>query len=498
MKNVIILLFLCIITSCNKKKSQESTVTTEKKVTIRGEINEHKTASSTISGTIVLKNYLNSSREYLKFPIDSLGNFKYEFMIDHPTDIGIFTDNINHYSLIVHPGDKITVSLDNIEDQSEFLKNIKLIGDHANLNTAYLDYLSEIELINNTYENDSRNKTITLEALKKRFDSLDIVKEKTINKYINENTDKPALTNWLNAEKLIYERLKLLQIHSSIVSDNTTKLSEGFDKNIEPSEKISESLLINSNLSEKYINEYLTHIRYDIVEKNPEISKTWNTFNPVYLKTIIERNKDNPLLAQLAISNLSHRHLEQMNISFYENNRVIIDSILQKTLFENPLTDNYIAVKELIENPILSENIKLLDFNTENPKEFLNEIIENANGKVIYIDNWTTWCKPCKIHFKNSIPQLKKEFHKDVEFVYLCHGSGKESWKATIAKYNIKGKHYFLSQEERNSITKDLSIRRVYPTYSIINKNGKVVTSNFKNLPDDENTHETLKRLIAE
>jgi len=498
MKNVIILLFLCIISSCNKKKiSQESTVITEKKVTIKGKINEYKAASSTISGTIAIKNYLNSSRGNLKFPIDSLGNFKYEFTINHPTDIDIFIDNINHYSLIVHPGDKITINLDNIEDQSEFLKNIKLTGDHANLNTAYLHYLSDIETINNTYENNSRNKTIIPEVLKKRFDSLDIVKEKIINKYINENTDKPALTNWLNAEKLIYKRLNILQIHSSIVSDNTTKLSEDFDKNIEPSEKVSKSLLINSNLSEKYINAYLKHIERDIVEKNPEISKTWDTFNPVYLKTIIERNKDTPLLAQLAISNWSHRSLEQMNISFYENNRLIIDSILQKTLFENPLTDNYLAVKNQIDNPILSEKIEILDFKTENSEEYLDEIIANANGKVIYIDNWTTWCKPCKIHFKNSIPQLKEKFQKDVEFIYLCHRSEKEKWLALVSKFNVEGKHYFLSLEERKYIKEKLGIR-AFPTYSIIDKKGAIFKSGLKNYPDRKSTYETLTKLIAE
>jgi len=202
-------------------------------------------------------------------------------------------------------------------------------------------------------------------------------------------------------------------------------------------------------------------------------------------------------MAQLITLTSLQGELNNNTIEGYERNLTQIENLFSSSDFAAPLNAKYTKVKNLLENPVLPEGTKLLTFKSESPEGYLKEIIANANGKVIYIDNWATWCGPCKSEFKNSTPQLKEKFQKDVEFIYLCHQSNEKLWKPSISEFKVKGKHYFLSQEESNPIFKEINLQG-FPTYTIINKKGDIVKSGFEYRPSNTITSEILTALIAE
>ena len=175
----------------------------------------------------------------------------------------------------------------------------------------------------------------------------------------------------------------------------------------------------------------------------------------------------------------------------YESIVPIKDSIYGDSKIGGNLEKNYTTIKSL------SEKAEILSFASDLPSGYLQKIIDNANGKVIYIDSWTTWCKPCIADFKSSVPLLKKEFGSDVEFVYLCYRSEEKAWKAMIAKYQIEGKHYFIENENSKDIREQINAR-AFPTYTIISNNGEIVKPDSKLRPSEAITTKTLKELIAE
>ncbi len=145
----------------------------------------------------------------------------------------------------------------------------------------------------------------------------------------------------------------------------------------------------------------------------------------------------------------------------------------------------------------LPEHTELLTFVTEDPSKYLDEIIANANGAVIYIDHWATWCGPCKAEFKEGTPALKAQFDGQVEFVYLCYQSKKALWEPNIAKFKVTGNHYFIERGEEEALFDQLSLEG-FPTYTLINKKGEIVESGFDYRPSNPDTAELLTGLLKE
>lgn len=118
-------------------------------------------------------------------------------------------------------------------------------------------------------------------------------------------------------------------------------------------------------------------------------------------------------------------------------------------------------------------------------KELFAKLTTPYKGKIIYLDVWGTWCGPCKREMKH-VGNIKKEMQgKEVVFIYLANSSPETSWKNVIKEMHLTGKqvaHYNFPAAQQSLLEKYLNVRH-YPTFIIIDREGKIIEEETKLRP---------------
>lgn len=162
--------------------------------------------------------------------------------------------------------------------------------------------------------------------------------------------------------------------------------------------------------------------------------------------------------------------------------------LMKKLLNSNLMTEEDIAMLDSLSEPIFKETALALQRRAQkvqlqndevhfrqlpaNSTDPLGDILKQYRGNVILVDFWATWCGPCKEAHKIMEP-MKEGSLKDVTFVYVTNPSSLVTeWKEMVS--NIKGEHYYLTEEQFNTIYKKIDSKE-YPTYLIVAKDGTIL-----------------------
>ena len=117
----------------------------------------------------------------------------------------------------------------------------------------------------------------------------------------------------------------------------------------------------------------------------------------------------------------------------------------------------------------------------------LKEIIHAHNGKVIYLDYWASWCKPCRKEIL-KMPPIKEHFkNKSVSFIYISVEGDKMKCIEAIEKDGIIEENYLIYQLINDTGYKELDEVSVLPKYYIFDKEGKLVSTDAPR-PSQKNT----------
>ena len=174
---------------------------------------------------------------------------------------------------------------------------------------------------------------------------------------------------------------------------------------------------------------------------------------------------------------------------------------------KKPLSDEQIKnIQSYFQNPLyadelLSENEKVIEqlqFKSDIPNggidKMIDTIVSQNKGKVVVIDFWATWCRPCLIAM-DSFKDIKKEFEKkNVTFVYIAAPtSNREKWEEITR--NEKGIHYFLDTEDNwEYLMKKFNFNTI-PTYLIYDPDGNL-NQRLNNYPGNEKMQEMIENLL--
>lgn len=95
----------------------------------------------------------------------------------------------------------------------------------------------------------------------------------------------------------------------------------------------------------------------------------------------------------------------------------------------------------------------------------------DMKGKVVVVDIWATWCGPCIRSIPHNNELVEKFGEKGLVLIGVCSsGNGQEKMEQVAQEKGIK---YPVGKDASLKVEKDWKVG-FYPTYAVIDRNGKV------------------------
>jgi thiol-disulfide isomerase/thioredoxin len=287
------------------------------------------------------------------------------------------------------------------------------------------------------------------------------------------------------------KRLQYLNAHWKLNSlmyrrrmlNRSDSIPENFFENTVGSLKVNDPEMLGNQRYMHFLNDYLGFVGDPFYQKaKPSSTVEWIQFYEDNIETINQELEGEVRDTYLAFSFGS---ILERRAYLFQNHWV--DQITDKAL-----KDYALEIKQ--SNPILPKGAKA-------PYFFLPDSAENTympnsfKDKIILINFWATWCKPCIKEFPDENRLVEKYEGRPVEIVNICVDSEQEKWKSYIKKYKLKTTNLYASGNWNEKLKKDYGIKAL-PHSVLIDWNGKVVQNKCPRA--SENVDEQISLLLEE
>lgn len=139
--------------------------------------------------------------------------------------------------------------------------------------------------------------------------------------------------------------------------------------------------------------------------------------------------------------------------------------------------------------PTMDENIKVgTKIEEISMPSLYGEMLstEDLKGKIVLIDIWASWCRPCRLENPNLV-QTYAQYHNQIfknadgfEIYSISIDQDKLSWERAIKKDQLSWNYHVNDFKGWNSpIIEKFKIEGI-PSNILIDKNGKVIATNLR------------------
>ncbi len=194
---------------------------------------------------------------------------------------------------------------------------------------------------------------------------------------------------------------------------------------------------------------------------------------------------------------------------FYKDYRMFFDYIISDSILSDVKKEYFLYknMVNIIENFTVSDReIYLKKYEAfGSQQKFINEINENFNldgisddlqlkdvngdvltlenlkslnkGKLMYIDFWASWCKPC-IELMPDSHQLRDSLaDMDIEFYYFSIDESEKKWQTASEKYDLNVNSYLVNNRYNSVFLEEINLEAI-PRYLLFDKNGELIQEN--------------------
>lgn len=450
----------------------------------------------------------------IKATVEKNGNFTFNFNLDKPGFASLYNPpKGGPIRIYLHPNISDSLSF----DQHDFKNSLTFYGSNAQQNAFINNPMRIREKYNRnssvlTFKKDTLPEKVFEKVMEMRDDEL-----RGLDTFAKENHLQSDFIKAMEWDIRYY----YINLFNGVVTDyyydsirgRNTIFNEQWGRYWDKAmhlEKISNDEALVSSWYSKYVKEYIERYKTWYQEKEKFTNDDWNEGKPYikYAEVINEYFSGEALensLASLILSAAYQSRYEKSLITLYEQFiKKYPDS--KYTKYITPYIQPIIAYHEVSDQ--IKEGIHI--FEEYDKINTFKELVEPFKGKVIYIDLWATWCKPCLEEFQN-VEALKEHFKdsKEVKFLYLSLDRNYSNnntiikWKKLIKLNNLKGIHFIANKNLSNAIYKKFgshisgeNYQISIPRYIIINKEGEVVESTAKKPSDKDALYKQIEQYL--
>ena len=204
------------------------------------------------------------------------------------------------------------------------------------------------------------------------------------------------------------------------------------------------------------------------------------------------------------VSSMTHGYLKDFLLSRYMVDKIeetkksegllnIYDSLCNSTAYKEIVHNNYLLHNSISKND--SDLAVLL--NSNKIKTGFNELVSKFKGKIIYIDFWASWCKPCIEEIPFSHKLSEKVANKNIVLLYISIDTDFDSWKQASKRLGIYNfNSYVLANYGQDKLSKKFNLNTV-PRYLIFDKTGKLIKTDASR-PSEQGTYNLLLKFASE
>lgn len=489
LQKIMLVILVIVLFGCSKEN---------KEITIKGRINGFNNEKVEYTTPIDGKWFYGNKKSIAP---DSLGGFQIKMNIDEPSFVTIYVLGKSGGVLVVEPGKTYDVDFNIGENKN---KNKFIVNSEnslaQNLYNSYPTpefYISAVQyfLTDSIPSEISKKINNQQENTLSKFDEL--LEKGKISKGFHELALSDRKSYYLAMEATVAKMLLYKYENNKL---KLTAATNFWSQKLDPS-LVNESTYIRSPWFYALV-ENLIRFRQMSIEN----------FDPKQLKALYENGNIYQYNIDEAKTVLSGKELEYYLATYiyYEswqtkdNSKKIIQEYEKfKNDYPNSLYNEYLetSLKPIVdfhnklEKTHGNEEIKFVE-NSKNIDTF-NQLVEELQGKKVFVDIWGTWCGPCKKEFEHKKPLYTMLESKNITVLYICEGehSKEKVWKEMIDFYDLEGHHVFTNEKLLADIIDKFGNNGqfAYPRYLLIDENGIVVNeqasypSNLKQLEREIN-----------
>lgn len=476
-------LFLFLLFSCGKNEKTNKI----QKTIIAGQINGFMKHSGYNSIELTIPDVL-AQRIKEKESIYKNGKFRFELDLENATNIWL---RYNYdFPVFVSPGDSIYLTINNSfisskpKSYSKLYSSCVVTGSSQKMNAEVSRFLAFLEdsVFNHMALNDSLKLLDPIPA--RAFLESELKNQYVVLEQFNkQNNTSVHFQNW-SKNYLKYRTWSILFQYPSFHAylNKLDKPKNGYMSSmpkeyfsfIESFENSRNNELFETKSYTDFLRGYVGYINKLIPQDTAKYYRSLysSDFEKGFDFFLTHYSLDTDgFLKDLLISNHYYWTLDDQHyndLKYIADFQQIEDSQLRKKVEKK-----FYYEQKIFENPELHPDSNINE-KVEN-NEFLKTLKTKYKNKVIFIDFWAPWCKPCMAEMPFA-QELKKQFEKkDIVFVYLGTGCKKENWELTIKEKAIKGEHFLLTKKQSEELGDIFNIRGI-PHYVLLDKYGKVAS----------------------